>query len=106
MPAVCPCTYVQLDHEGAPHDQRPSRTVNLCLEGVGLQSDYPVEPGETVKVTMALGQGLITFRGKVIYVNPSETQGFRFGVSIRDMDKMDKIALTRYIYYFNPSKPP
>ena len=55
---------------------------------------------------MALGDDLISFRGKVIYVNPSEDQGFQFGTSIKDIAKMDKISLTRFIYYFNPSRTP
>lgn len=73
---------------------------------MGLQSSSPVDPGEMLKITMALRDDLISFRGKVIYVNPAGDQGFQFGISIKDIGKMDKIALTRFIYYFNPSQTP
>lgn len=102
--ATCPCAHTRFDDEGEPFDQRPSESVNLSFEGVALQSRFPVDPGEVLKVTMALGENLISFRGKVIYVNLAKDTGFQIGISIRDMQKMDKIALTRFIYYFNPAK--
>ena len=102
--ASCPCTYTRFDDDGNPYDQRPSRSVNLSLAGVALQSDFPVETGETLKISMALGDDQISFRGKVVHVTPTEDQAFRFGISIGDIGKMDKIALTRFIYYFKPFK--
>lgn len=106
LKATCPCTHARFDDEGKPYDQRPSKSINLSSEGIGLRSRFPVDPGEILKITMALGDDLISFRGKVIYVNPSEDQGFQFGTSIKDIAKMDKISLTRFIYYFNPSRTP
>jgi hypothetical protein len=100
----CPCAHTRFDDGGNPYDQRPSKSLNLTAEGVGLHSRFSVDVGEMLKITMALGDDLITFRGKVIYVNFSQGQGFQYGISIKDIDKMDRIALTRYIYYFNPSK--
>lgn len=104
LDASCPCSYARFDDQGKPCDQRPSRSINLCSEGVKLQSSFAVDSGEMLKITMALGDNLVTFRGKVIYVNRLKDQDFQFGISIKDIGKMDKIALTRYIYYFNPSK--
>jgi hypothetical protein len=104
LDASCPCTYTRFDDQGKPLSQRPSRSLDLSLSGVRLQSSFPVDLGEMLKITMALGDDLVTFKGKVVYVTHSEEQGFDFGLSIKDIGKMDKIALTRYIYYFKPSK--
>jgi len=46
---------------------------------------------------------LINFKGKVVYVTGSEDQGFELGISIEDIANQDKIALTRFIYYFKGS---
>jgi hypothetical protein len=91
---------MRFDEEGRPCDQRPSKSLNLCTEGVSLESSFPVDPGEMLRITMALGDTLVTFKGKVIHVNRSDDQSYRFGISVRDIGKADRIALTRYIYYF------
>nr|NIN00782.1 hypothetical protein [candidate division Zixibacteria bacterium] len=103
--ASCPCTYTRFDEGGIPYDQRPSKTLDLSLEGVKLQTSFPVHLGEMLKITMALGEDLVTFRGQVVHVKRSVDEGFNLGLSIKDIGKIDKIALTRYIYYFKSSKP-
>ncbi len=105
LEASCPCTYTRFDDRGMPYDQRPSRSVDLSLEGVKIRSSFPVELGEVLKITMALGSSLVTFRGEVVHVTHAEGQAFDFGLSIREIAKMDRITLTRFIYYFKPSKP-
>ncbi len=52
---------------------------------------------------MALGTNSITFRGIVVYVKPSGYQDFDLGISIEEIDNQDKVALTQFIYYFNPN---
>ncbi|MBW2056345.1 MAG: PilZ domain-containing protein [Deltaproteobacteria bacterium] len=99
-----PGSYTRFDEEGRPIEQRPVRSLNISAEGVGLESRYPVDPGEILRFTMALRDNSIRFRGKVIYVNRTEGEGIRFGVSIRDMSKTDRIALIRFIYYFDSPK--
>ena len=46
--ATCPCAHTRFDDEGEPFDQRPSKSVNLSVEGVALESRYPVDPGEVL----------------------------------------------------------
>jgi hypothetical protein len=105
LSARCPSVYLRFDKDGEPYDQRPSRTFNVSSEGAGIESSFEVDPGELLKVTLALGEQLVNFKAKVAYVNPKEDGGCQFGVSIQDIEKTDKIALTRFIYYFNPSQP-
>lgn len=69
-----------------------------------MQSSLPVDSGEILKITMALGDDSVSFRGKVVYVTRSEERDFQFGISIKDIAKEDKIALRRFIYYFK--EPP
>jgi len=99
-PAIC----TRLDDQGGEYGQKISRSMNISLGGVRLQSNLAVDPGEVLVITMALGENLITFKGKVIYVTPSEGKGFEFGISIEDIENQDRIALTRFIYYFKGSR--
>lgn len=98
-----PAIYTRLDDQGREYGQKISRSRNISLGGMRLQSNFPVDPGEVLVITMALGENLLTFKGKVIYVAPSEGKGFEFGISIEDIENQDRIALTRFIYYFKGS---
>jgi hypothetical protein len=95
-----PALYTRFDNQGRACDQKISHSMNVSLGGVKLQSSFPVDSGETLDISMALGENLVTFKGKVAYVSGSEDQGFELGISIEDIEDQDKISLTRFIYYF------
>ena len=98
-----PALYTRFDTQGRACDQKISHSMNVSLGGVKLQSSFPVDSGETLDISMALGENLITFKGKVTYVRGSEDQGFEMGISIEDIADEDRIALRRFIYYFKGS---
>jgi len=100
---ICPAICTRFNNPGRECDQEISRSMNVSLKGVRLQSSFPVDSGEVLNITLALGANLVTFRGKVIYVTPSEGQGFELGISIEDIENQDRIALARFIYYFRGS---
>jgi len=102
--AHCPCTIARFDDEGNSTDQRPSTTFDLSSEGVGLDTGFPVQSGETLTITMALGHQMVSLRGEVVHANHSVGQRYRSGISITDIGKIDRISLARFIYYFNPSR--
>jgi hypothetical protein len=98
-----PALYTRFDNQGRECDQKISRSINVSLGGVKLQSRFPVDSGEVLDISMALGQDLVTFKGKVIYVKGSEDEGFELGISIEDIESQDEITLRRFIYYFKGS---
>ena len=100
---IYPALYTRYDDQGRAYDRKMSRSMNVSLGGVKLQSSYPVDSGEVLNISMALRENLINFKGKVVYVTGSEDQGFELGISIEDIAGQDKIALTRFIYYFKGS---
>jgi hypothetical protein len=100
---IYPALYTRYDSQGRAYDQKMSRSMDVSLGGVKLESSYPVDSGEVLDISMALRENLINFKGKVVYVTGSEDQGFELGISIEDIADQDKIALTRFIYYFKES---
>lgn len=99
-----PALYTRVDEKGNAYDQKMSRSMNVSLGGVKLQSNYSVDSGEVLDISMALRENLINFQGKVVYVRGSEDRGFELGISIEDIADEDKIALRRFIYYFKGSE--
>jgi len=100
---IYPAIYTRFDNQGRAFDQKISRSMNVSQGGVRLQSSFLVDSGEVLDITMALGEDLVTFKGKVLYVKSTEDQGSEFGISIEDIEHQDRIALTRFIDDFKGS---
>ena len=100
---IYPAIYTRFDNRGRAFDQKISRSMNVSQGGVRLQSSFLVNSGEVLDITMALGEDLVAFKGKVVYVTSSEDQGFEFGISIEDIEHQDRIALTHFIDDFKGS---
>lgn len=98
-PALC----TRFDNLGRRCDQRISHSINVSLGGARFQSNFPVNPGEILDITMALADKLVTLKAKVVYVTASEDRGFEFGVSFIDSEHQDRITLKRFIYHFKGS---
>jgi len=94
-----PALYTRFDNQGREFDQKISRSMDLSPGGMRLQSNFSVDRGEVLDITMALEEDLVTFKGKVVYVTPSrdQGQGIECGISIQDIDIKDRITLTRFI---------
>lgn len=93
---VYPAIYTRYDDKGRAWDEKPSRSVDISLGGVRLQSIFPVNPREVLGIAVALADSLVSFKGEVIYVTQSRDQGFELGVSIREIKNLDRIALGRF----------
>jgi hypothetical protein len=94
-----PVLYSRLDKEGRPCDQNPSKSMNLSSGGVRLESSFSLDSGEMLDISIALGEDLVTFRGKVAHITASENQGFELGISIEEIDDDSRTALTRFVIY-------
>jgi hypothetical protein len=80
---------------GPVSEQTPSRSRNVGLGGVKKSSS--VTSGEMLEFSMRLGASPITFRGKVLYVNQSNDQGYELGISIEEMNNEDRVAWTKFV---------
>jgi hypothetical protein len=94
---VAPAVYTRFDNKGRACDQKPSKSMNVSSGGVRLKSSFPVESGEILDISMALGNNSVTFRGKVVYATPADDQGFELGICIEEIENQDRIALTRFV---------
>jgi hypothetical protein len=94
---VAPAVYTRFDNKGRACDQKPSKSMNVSSGGVRLKSSFPVESGEMLDISMALGNNSVTFKGKVVYVTPADDQGFELGICIEEIENQDRIALTRFV---------
>ena len=94
---VFPALYTRFDNQKRAWEQKPSKSVDVSAGGVKLKSSFPVDSGEFLEISMALGDNLVTFRAKVVYATPSEDEGFELGISIEEIENEDRVALTRFV---------
>ena len=73
--------------------------MDISSGGVRLRSDLPVDSGEKLEITIALGASMVTFKGRVVYAAPSEDEGFELGISIEEIANPDRIALTKFVIH-------
>jgi integration host factor subunit beta len=99
LKVIYPAIYTRFDNQGRPCDQKICRSMNVSQRGVRLQSNFPVDSGELIDITIALGENLVAFKGKVVYVASSEDESFEFGISIEEINDQDRAALTQFIHY-------
>lgn len=93
---IYPAIYTRFDKEGRPFDEKPSRSMNVSLGGIRLQSSFPVHPRETLDIAVALGNSLVSYKGEVIYVIHAQDQRFELGISIKKIRNGDRMILNRF----------
>jgi len=89
--------YTRFDNKGRACEQKASKSMDISSGGVRIKSDFPVDSGELLEITIALGPNMVSFKGRVVHANPSEGQGFELGISIEEIDNQDRVALTRFV---------
>ncbi|MBW2057106.1 MAG: PilZ domain-containing protein [Deltaproteobacteria bacterium] len=90
---VYPAIYTRLDERGRPYDEKPSRSIDVSMGGMRLQSPFPVDQGERLDIDVALADRLISCRGEVVYVVRDGCVDFELGISISEIAERDRLAL-------------
>jgi hypothetical protein len=102
---IYPAIYARFDDQGRPFDEKPSRSMNISLGGVRLESGFAVESEEILEITVALPDSLVTMLGKVVYVTQSEDQVFEFGISTQRIEYERMTPLVSYLQRILASGP-
>jgi hypothetical protein len=76
---------------------RSGLTFDLGLEGVAIETRYPLSKGELLEVSMALNSRLISFSGKVIYVQSLKGKKFKAGIRFEVISDQSRCFLERYL---------
>ena len=92
-----PATYTRFDKQGNPYDQKIAKVTDVNLKGVRLQSSFRVEAGEILDVTLALGDKLVSFKGKTLHARLTEQHDYELGVSIEEIKDEQRAALIRFL---------
>lgn len=78
-------------------EQGSSELISGEPDGGNWKTDSSLTSEETLEFSMRLGTRPISFKAKVLYVNPSNYRGFELGISIEEMGDEDRVAWTRFV---------
>jgi hypothetical protein len=72
------------------------RCLDIGLDGVKLETDSEVFPGESLDLTMLIRESLVKVKGRVIYVESMPEETYHVGVAFENLSPEGREALTRY----------
>ena len=89
----------------APSGDRPvvqgmGRTLNVSPTGLSLEIHAPVEPGQSIALTVGLKEDLVVFEGRVIHCAQGPENTWVIGIALDAMPESSREAFQRYITAF------
>jgi hypothetical protein len=87
----------QHDEAGELTDLTVGRTADLSQHGMRLELSHPLPLRARVRLTVALGERILTLDGLVRYVDESENESSAVGIEFLDLTDDDVKALTEFL---------
>jgi hypothetical protein len=74
--------------------------LNVSLAGLTLETHIPVDPGESIAVTLELGEDLVVIEGQVIHCGQVSEEVWIMGIRFEAMPETSRQVLQHYIAAF------
>lgn len=95
--------YLILDHEGNPGVYSMGRTIDVSIDGIKLETKYPLGSNTRIMVTVGLEDDLIALEGQTTHSTPDDDR-YISGVTFLKIDKNGRRILAKYVEAFNKRK--
>lgn len=76
------------------------RTLNVSEGGILLEMHFDIQPEQSVSLTLALEDELVTIKGEVVYARGAKDGKFEIGIHFREINDTAKKVLHKYIDAF------
>lgn len=95
-------SYICIDEAGNVVHEGMGRTLNVSEAGILLETSFCTEPGQTLNVTLAIGEELLDVNGRVVRVK-ERGDVCHTGVEFRDLSDRDRAKIQEFIRMFQES---
>ncbi len=92
-------SYICIDEAGNVVHEGMGRTLNVSEAGILLETAFATEPGQTLNVTLAIGEDLLDVNGQVVRVYEKE-EVCHTGVEFRDLSEDDRAKILEFMEMF------
>ncbi len=87
----------RFDERGFRADMAHGRTLDLSYGGLRLELNHPLPLRSVVALTLALGEGLVQVKGKVVYLQQIEGDRCAMGIQFTDLASRSRRLLDAYV---------
>ena len=95
--------YLVLDEEGKTGDYSMGRTIDVSIDGIKLETVYPLKVGNHLVITVGLEDDLINLEGRITHSAPRDGR-FLSGVTFLKITKNGRRVLAKYVEAFRKRK--
>lgn len=95
--------YLVLDEEGKTGDYSMGRTIDVSIDGIKLETVYPLKVGNHLVITVGLEDDLINLEGRITHTAPRDGR-FVSGVTFLKITKNGRRILGKYVEAFRKRK--
>ena len=74
-------------------------TVNLSMEGAGIETLYKLSSGDVLELSIAIDPQVIKCKGKVIHAQWPDGERPRAGVRFDEISEHDRLYLRQYLFH-------
>ncbi len=87
----------RFDEKGFRADLATGRTLNISYGGLRLELNHPLPLRSIVVLTLALGEGLVQIKGKVVYLEELEGNLCAMGIQFTEVAQRSRQLLDEYV---------
>lgn len=95
--------YLVLGEDGEAGIYSMGRTIDVCIDGIKLETIYPLNPATHLLITLGMEDDLVNLEGKTTYCKPNNDR-FVSGVTFLKITKNGRRVLALYIEAFRKRK--
>lgn len=95
-------SYICIDEAGNVVHEGMGRTLNVSEAGILLETSFFTELGQTLNVTLAVGEELLDVHGQVVRVE-EKADVCHTGVEFRDLTDGDRLKIQEFVRMFRES---
>lgn len=92
-------SYICIDEAGNVIHEGMGRTLNVSEAGILLETSFGTEPGQTLNVTLAIGEDLLDVNGQVVRVDEKDDL-YHTGVEFQDLSEDDRAKIREFMEMF------
>lgn len=89
--------YTVIDGDGNPGAYSMGRTLDVCLDGLRLETTTPLHTDTRIRLTVGFEDQLIDVEGRTTHTSPQSDDRFISGVSFSRVSKNGRKLLIKYL---------
>ena len=95
--------YLVIDEEGQSGDYSMGRTIDVSIDGIKLETIYPLKIDTRLLITVGLEDDLINLEGRITHAAPHDGR-FLSGITFLKITKNGRRILGKYVEAFRKRK--